>query len=129
MVNSKPSIHNDDGQNKTHLKVHEYFEKGYYRSRDHLPLRKGKIVRGNEKLLAQFFIDIKDDHIDYVSYKCSTCVVLIAYCEFLAERLTGLSLKEVMKITPSHLIRAFPEVPPDRHDRSSLAIQALHSAV
>ena len=129
MVNSTRSIDNGDGQEKSDLKVHQYFERGYYRSREHFPPRRGEIVGGNERLLAQFFIDVKDDCIQHASYKCSTCVVLVAYCELLAEMIIGLSPKEVAKITPSNLVLAFPEVPCQRHDRASLAVQALHSAV
>jgi NifU-like protein involved in Fe-S cluster formation len=114
---------------KSNLKVHEYFEKGYHRSRDYLPQSRGEIIRGNDKLLAQFFIDVKDNCIQFASYKCSTCVVLVAYCEFLAEIIIDLSLVEVEKITPSNLILAFPEVLPYRHDRAFLAVQALHSAI
>jgi hypothetical protein len=108
MVNSTRSIDNGDGQKQSDLKVHQYFERGYYRSREHLPPRRGEIVRGNERLLAQFFIDVKDDCIQHASYKCSTCVVLVAYCELLAEMIIGLSRKEVVKVTPSNLVLAFP---------------------
>ena len=127
MVDSKRLV----GSNQTNpaCKVHDYFERGLYRSRKQLPPRRGEIVKGDERLLAQFFIDVKDDRIQYASYKCSTCVVLVAYCERLAEMVSGISLREVVNITPSALVIAFPEIPSHRHARASLAIQALHAAV
>lgn len=114
---------------KSGLKVHEYFQKALYRSRDPLPPRSGEIIRGNDRLLAQFFLDVTDGRIRCASYKCSTCVVLVAYCERLTETITDLSLRDAAKITPARLRQDFPEIPPHRHDRASLAIRALHAAL
>jgi hypothetical protein len=127
MVESKRLIGNQQAQPS--CKVHDYFERGLYRSRAHLPPRRGEIVRGEERLLAQFFIDVKDGRIQYASYKCSTCVVLVAYCERLAEMVRGRSLQAAVGIAASTLVRAFLEVPSHRHERASLAIRALHAAI
>ncbi|MCP4582481.1 MAG: hypothetical protein GY839_12795 [candidate division Zixibacteria bacterium] len=110
-------------------KVIDYFDQGYRRSRDHkLPFR-GKTVKNSSKLAAQFNVDVLDDHIRAINYKCTTCVTLIAYCERLAELATGLSLKEARQIAPPDLIITFPEVPSYKYDRANLAVQALLSAV
>lgn len=111
------------------LSVHEYFERGYCRSRDSLPACHGDIVRGSGKLRAQFFLNVLDDRIQAASYSCSTCVVLIVYCERLAEMVSALLPIEAIEITPELVIREFPEVLPYKHDRAYLAVEALHSAL
>jgi NifU-like protein involved in Fe-S cluster formation len=109
--------------------VHDYFTRGYRRPRNRLPPTRGEAVGGSEGLFAQFFLESRDDCVKDVVYHCSTCVVLVAYCEYLAEVVKGTKLAEALAVTTPVLIRAFPEVPEHRHDRAFLAVDALRSAV
>jgi hypothetical protein len=108
--------------------VHEYFGLASRGLRNlELPVR-GDLIRSDKRLLAQFLLDVEQGRIRAASYKCTTCVTLMAYCELLAEALEGASLGEVMKLTPMELIVAVPGVPPNRHDRARLAVKAVRSA-
>lgn len=125
---SSPSyrIHNCGRANRT---VSEHFDRACRRPRDRLLPIQGSLVKSDDRLLAQFYIDVGGSHVKAASYKCTTCVALVVYCELLVEMAAGLSLEEVMMIDPSDLTRAFPEVPSYKHDRADLALRALRSAV
>lgn len=115
-------------QNPT-LKVHEYFVRGYLQCRNPSPQGKGDVLFGPDNTQAQFFLSVKNNRIEAVSYKCTTCVVLVAYCEFLSELALGTSLTDAEGIAPESLVRAFPEVPSDRFNRAFLVVEALRSAI
>ncbi len=110
-------------------KVHDYFVKGYHRPRNHLPQDKGELCYGAEKTQVQFFLNLQNNCIEAVSYKCTTCVVLVAYCEFLSELAHRSLLADVEKIASKSLVSAFPEVPSDRFNRACLAVESLRSAI
>lgn len=109
--------------------VYEYFHQALRHLREQTLPVQGELTEGNEGLLAQFLLDVRQDQISAVSYKCTTCVTLVAYCELLAEAVKDISLREVMLIKPIDLIAALPGVPSYRYDRAYLAVGALHSAV
>ena len=111
------------------LKVHDYFIQGFRRSRNPLLPVQGTVRQGSGNIQAQFSLDIRNRRVHTVAYKCSTCVVLVAYCELLAELTQGHSLAAATVISPAQLIQAFPAVPGDRHDRAHLAADALRSAI
>ena len=109
--------------------VYDYFNQALRSPRDpDLPVQ-GELISGNDGLSAQFFAEVQGDRLTRVSYRCATCVTLVAYCELLAETLAGLSPAEVMLVKTSDLIDALPGVPSFRYDRAGLALGALQSAV
>lgn len=116
-------------RDRTKRMVSEYFDQALRRSRDQLLPIHGELVKGNSRLIAQFYLDVHGNHVKTASYKCTTCVALVVYCERLAEMAVGLSLEETMTIDPPDLTEAFPEVPAYKHDRADFALQALRSAV
>ncbi|MBZ0270872.1 iron-sulfur cluster assembly scaffold protein [bacterium] len=67
--------------------------------------------------------------IDEVDYTASTCVVLLAVCERLAERARGGTMASASAISPADLIADFADIPSAKFDRAILAVAALRSAL
>ncbi len=63
------------------------------------------------------------------SYKSSTCVTLVAFCELLSESAENKTLKEGLGIDASYLVSHLSDVPAGKHDRAALAVAALRSAL
>lgn len=99
------------------------------RERDQLPPIEGDLLNDDDRLFAQYYLDAVGGRINRIEYKCTTCVVLVAYCERLAEVASGISIKEALEIETPDLVDAFPDVPSYRHGRSVLAVRALRSAL
>lgn len=117
------------GSETPKLSINNYFSRALRRERDQLPPIEGDLLNGADRLFAQFYLDVEGDRIDRIEYKCTTCVVLVAYCERLAEIVSGVSTKEALEIEAVDLVNAFPDVPEYRQDRSDLAVRALRSAL
>lgn len=62
-------------------------------------------------------------------YRCTTCVTLVAFCERLAEELSGSTTVDAASWSAERLLSLHPEVPPVRRDRAMLAVTAVQSAV
>ena len=110
-------------------RINDYFVRGYRRSRDRRLPFEGDIYKGPLHTRVQFFLDVHQNTIEEVSYQSSTCVVLVAYSEYLAELAQGIVLPDALEIEGAGLIRAFPEVVPEKYDCADLATRAFHSVV
>ena len=102
---------------------------GLRRSRTEMLPVVGAARSSIDGLRVQFSLDVEDDVIAGVSFRASFCSALIAYCELLAERSAGSTLRRAARIGFADLIRALPGVPPGKHDRARLALSAWWSAI
>jgi NifU-like protein involved in Fe-S cluster formation len=109
--------------------VYDYFTTALRRTVPEVSSRSGDIVRSADDAAAVFSIKTVDHRIEIVNYKCSTCVTLVGFCEHLCELIKGRRVTEAGAVTAADLLALHREVPPERHNRADLAIQALHSAV
>ena len=109
--------------------LYDYFSSAIRRPVPDLIGRSGDTVRSDDGTTAVFFIEIIGERVAIVNYRCSTCVTLIGFCEHLSEMIKGWRVSEVIAFTAADLLALHREVPPERHNRADLAIQALHSAV
>jgi len=65
-----------------------------------------------------------------VTFECSACVTLVAYCELLCGRIEGLTPAEAIRsLQPQTLAAALPLVPALKRPRALLAAQALAAAL
>lgn len=111
------------------LTVHELFQAGLRRAGGQpLPMA-GPLCRLAEGMFIRFSLRVKDDRIEAVAFKASTCVTLVAYCERLAKLVTGLGLADAIEITDADLVAALPGVHPAKRDRAAMAIEAFRAAV
>lgn len=85
----------------------------------------GEVVYGEDGACAQFFLEIDQGGITAATYKCTSCVTLIALCEHVAELVAG----GEDRITPERLLRLHPEIPPAKRERAALAVAALRAAM
>jgi hypothetical protein len=89
----------------------------------------GPICAGGNGLELQFCLDVADGTVRRVSFKVTTCITLVAYAEALAERVTGISLRDAIRVTPSDLVKSLSGVPSSKQDRAVLAIRALQGVI
>ena len=105
------------------------FDRGLERSRGpELPVA-GEDCADGLGLSVQFSLEVRDSIIRQARFRATTCVPLVAYCELLAERVTGVTLRDAIRTQPGDLVRDLPEVPPARWDRAALGVRALRSAI
>ncbi len=109
--------------------VSNYFDRGYRRRL--LPMEPivGEESSGCGKLKATFGLRVEAGLIKAASFRSTTCITLVAYCELLGEMATGMMLREAIQITPEKLIDGFTEVPLAKQDRAVLALKALATAI
>ncbi len=119
----------DDGTWRRKLGVHEYFRRALQRDSGYLPPVEGDLVHAGDRLQARYYLDIVEGRVEAIEYRCTTCVVFVAYCEWLAEKVLGSPIYDALQIKSAALISAFPDVPSYKCDRAPLAIRALRSAL
>ena len=85
----------------------------------------GEVVQGEDGACAQFFLEIDRRGITTATYKCTSCVTLVALCEHVAELVAA----GEERITPERLLRLHPEIPPSKRERAELAAEALRAAM
>ena len=78
---------------------------------------------------AVFAVGDAQGTITVVGYRCTTCVTLVAFCEHLCDLVRGRPVSEAIGITEEKLLAFHSEVPPERQDRATIAVQALRSAL
>ncbi len=84
--------------------------------------REGRRVR--------FTLGVAEGVITAVAFEVTSCVTLIAYCERLAEIVTGLPLDRAGEHTDASVLAAdLPQVPPYKRNLSQLAAAGLRSAL
>jgi NifU-like protein involved in Fe-S cluster formation len=89
----------------------------------------GQAVEGPDGLRASFSLNCQGQQLERISFKASTCITLVAYCEALSELAEGQELRTAIQITPIELVARLPQVPELKRDRASLAVRALQSAI
>lgn len=74
-------------------------------------------------------IRVADGVITEVRFQCYTCLVAVAACSVLTEMVGGKTIEQAERIASEELASVLGEVPPERLDRCTLAIEALRNAV
>jgi NifU-like protein involved in Fe-S cluster formation len=114
---------------KPRLTVSELFERGYRRNRAaSLPIE-GAQCHDADGNSARFSLAIADGKIARIGFRATTCATLIAYCEYLAEIVSGFSLEIAKELTAAQLVASVPGVPALKHERAILAIAAFRAAL
>lgn len=111
------------------LSVTELFERGFRRSREAPRAIAGVTCTGAEDNSASFSLDVADGRITAVGFRASCCATLIAYCEYLAEVMSGFELAIARELTAANLVDSLPGVPALKRDRAVLAIAAFRAAL
>jgi NifU-like protein involved in Fe-S cluster formation len=112
------------------LTVVDYFNLGQQRSKRSAPLTHvGEVVSGPLGLTVRYELDVERGVVRQVSFQASTCVTLIAYCELLAQRATGVSMRDVLCLRAEELAGELPGVPVHKRDRVWLAVRAMQQAI
>lgn len=109
--------------------VAELFERGFRRNRAAPLALAGPLCRDAEDHAASFSLAISDGRIAAVGFRASTCATLIAYCELIAESVTGLAPEMAAAVSARDLIEALPGVPAAKQGRAVLALAAFRAAV
>ena len=109
--------------------VYDYFTQALRRSRGPLIGTPGHVVFGADGVQALFAIDGAAGRIAAATYRCTTCVTLVAFCEHLAELVHGATLEQAASLRAADLLALHREVPDGRTDRASVAVAALHAAL
>jgi len=111
------------------MTVSSCFDRGLQRSRGpDLPVA-GDTCSDALGISVHFSFNVGNALIQQVKFRASTCVALVAYCELLAERVTGMTLRDAIRVQPGDLVRDLPEVSPAKWDRAALCVRALRSAI
>ena len=107
----------------------ELFERGLRRNRAApLPVQ-GVPCSDAEGQTAAFSLDILEDKIAAISFRASTCATLIAYCELVAETMTGRRIESDFSLTAQGLAESLPGIPPLKRDGTVLAVAAYRAAL
>lgn len=107
----------------------DYIDRGLRRARSAtLPIMGD--TQHDAGLFARFSLRVDDGIITGVAFEASVCGTLIAYCEVLAEWVTGLTIPAAAhRIRPLDLTAELPLVPAEKRDLAQLASQALLTTV
>lgn len=107
----------------------DHFVRGLRRNGGPLLTIVGRIAHDQDGRTAQFSVEVEEDVLKEVSFNVTTCATLIAYCEFVAEGVTGATLSQAASLTAEQVITPLKGVPPHKHNCAELAVSALHAAV
>lgn len=107
----------------------DHLIRGFRRNGGPLLAIVGRVARDGDGRTAQFSVEVEDGVLKAVSFNVSTCATLIAYCDFVAEGITGATLSQAVALTPEQVIAPLNGIPPHKHDCARLAVSALHAAV
>jgi NifU-like protein involved in Fe-S cluster formation len=111
-----------------HVSVADLFERGFRRNRAApLPLAGARCA--DQGLVASFSLDLTAGRLAAIGFHASSCVTLLAYCEYLVETLIGQSPQAAQAISPADIVAALPGVPALKRDRARLAVAALRAAL
>ena len=109
--------------------VADYIDRGLQRRRRApLPIR-GDPAGGDGGLSACFSLRVERGEIAEISFECSTCMTLVAYCELLCETVERGTLRAAVRVASADLAAQLQGVPPLRRDRATLAVSAFHRAI
>jgi hypothetical protein len=107
----------------------ELFERGFRRTREPPFAIEGAVCTGPDGNTARFSIALSGDRLGAIRFQASPCATLIAYCELIAETLSGHSLEIARTLTPQELVRQLTGVPLLKQNRAALAVAAFASAL
>ena len=113
----------------TRLTVSDYSALGLKRQRSRGAGVRGKQLETGDGLSARFRVAVEGGRIAAVSFRCTTCVTLVAYCELLCQRAEHRSLRTALRLSPGDLATTLTDVPPAKRDRALLATSAFQSAI
>jgi nitrogen fixation NifU-like protein len=126
---SHPKEENEDHRATYESSAFDHFARGLRRNGGPLLSFVGRIAHDQDGRIAQFSVEVEDDVLKAVSFSATTCATLIAYCEFVAERVTGATLSQAVFLTPEQVIAPLKGVPPHKHHCAWLAVSALRAAI
>jgi len=108
----------------------DYIEQGLRRRRrPPLPVA-GEERHDAEGRRVRFSLHLTNGAVFAVGFEVTMCVTLVAYCERLAQLVTGLSLEAAAsRIDATALAASLPQVPPHKRTLSELAAAGLQSAL
>ncbi|MFC1938635.1 Fe-S cluster assembly scaffold protein NifU [Chloroflexota bacterium] len=76
-----------------------------------------------------FYIKVKDNRLDDVTFKTFGCGAAIAVSSMVSELAKGKTLEEAMRITPESVADKLEGLPKQKLHCSNLGAQALHKAI
>lgn len=126
---SHPKEENEDHRATRELAAFDHLVRGLRRNGGPLLSIVGRIAHDQDGRIAQFSVEVEDDVLKAVSFNATTCATLIAYCEFVAECVTGAALSQAVSLTPEQIIALLKGVPPHKHHCAWLAVRALRAAI
>jgi NifU-like protein involved in Fe-S cluster formation len=109
--------------------VSELFDRGFRRNRAAPLAWEGAACTDADRHSARFSLNRENGAIACVGFRVSTCSTLIAYCEFIAEVVTGSPLEQALALTASDLVEGVSGVPAMRRQRAILAVAAFRAAL
>ncbi len=108
----------------------DYIDRGLRRARSATLPIVGEARHDDAGRFARFSLRVDHGVITGVAFEASVCITLVAYCEVLAEWVTGLTIPvAARRIRPLDLTSELPLVPADKRDLALLASQALMTTV
>ncbi|NWG23612.1 MAG: iron-sulfur cluster assembly scaffold protein [Pseudorhodoplanes sp.] len=111
------------------LSASELFSRGFRRNREApLPIE-GAPIADAEGHSAAFSLALAGRTVADIRFRATSCATLIAYCEYLAETLAGLSLSLALAFSSQDLAAAVPGVPAQKQARAILAVAAFRAAL
>ncbi len=112
------------------LTIIDHIERGLARRRrPPLPVA-GDPQQDAEGRYVRFSLAVADGAVTAAGFEATTCVTLVAYCERLAELVTGCPVAGGAEWMQSvNLAASLPQVPPHKRCLSELAVAGLESAL
>ena len=111
------------------MTVLDYFNLGLQRGKHASLPHVGDEIQGPAGLTVRYQLRVEHGVVQQVSFKASTCVTLVAYCEMLAQWATGIPVRDAICICAKELADSLVGVPTCKRDRAWLAVQAMRQAV
>ena len=107
----------------------DLFERGFRRNREAPLAIEGAATLDPDGNAARFSVDIAGGKLLAVNFRATTCATLIAYCELIAELVPGMPADMAEQLSARDLVEGLPGVPPLKHARASLAVDAFRAAL
>lgn len=111
------------------LTVADLFERGFRRNRAAPLSIEGALRADAEGNAARFSVEIAQGKLAAVNFRATTCATLIAYCELIAELVPGMRAEMAKQLAARDVVEGLPGVPPLKHARAALAIEAFRAAL
>ncbi|HUQ90505.1 MAG TPA: iron-sulfur cluster assembly scaffold protein [Bryobacteraceae bacterium] len=106
--------------------VYSLFQEALRRTRQDLRTP-GPLIE-QDGACARFSLSRTGRRVLEAEYECTTCITLVALCEYLRRTVVGLDLESVAAMVPRDLLASFPEIPKAKRARAALAVRAIQAA-